>query len=198
IQKEILIKYSLEKEKYFFYPAQFWTHKNHYNLIISFIEFLKIHPNYKLVFTGSDKGNLNYLKNIINENDMENKVLILGFVEKDALYSLYKNASALIMPTFLGPTNMPLIEALELECPVLCSDFEGHREILENCALYFNPANTDEIYEKMIDIINPDFRQKMKILLEKRIENNLFTIDNAIKAIENNLLEIISIRNCWE
>jgi glycosyltransferase involved in cell wall biosynthesis len=40
---------------------------------------------------------------------------------------------------------MPLLEALDFNCPVLCSDIETHREILEDAALYFYPLVPEEI-----------------------------------------------------
>ena len=49
------------------------------------------------------------------------------------------------MPTLLGPTNMPLLEAACLDCPVICSDLEGHREMLGDYALYFNPYSPEDI-----------------------------------------------------
>jgi hypothetical protein len=43
---------------------------------------------------------------------------------------------------------MPLLEALDFNYPVLCSDIERHREILEDAALYFYPLVLEEINKK--------------------------------------------------
>ena len=54
--------------KYFIYPAQFWEHKNHI-YIVKAIEYLK-HLNqldFKMIFTGDDKGNLSNIKNLIKK-----------------------------------------------------------------------------------------------------------------------------------
>lgn len=69
------------------------------------------------------------------------------------VFALYKSAAALIMASHFGPTNMPPIEAMELGCPVICSDLGGHREILDNGALYFNSYDYFSIYNAMEDII---------------------------------------------
>ena len=62
------------KEKYLFYPAQFWEHKNHINLIKAFKDVLKKNKNISLVFCGQKKiitmmfiilfSHINYKKNI--------------------------------------------------------------------------------------------------------------------------------------
>ena len=49
------------------YPAQFWAHKNHYNLVLAFKGVLEKYPNLKLIFTGSDQGNKTYIREKINE-----------------------------------------------------------------------------------------------------------------------------------
>ena len=37
------------------------------------------------------------------------------------------------MPTFFGPTNIPVLEAWALGCPVLTSDIRGIREQVRRC-----------------------------------------------------------------
>lgn len=136
---------------FFFYPAQFWAHKNHYNLIKAFTIVKQKFPDFKLVFTGSDKGNLDYIVSIIRDAELSNDIVYLGFVTNEVLYTLYKKATALVMPTLLGPTNMPLLEAQALGCRVLCSDLVGHRELMGESCMYFNPLSPEDIAEKMIE-----------------------------------------------
>jgi glycosyltransferase involved in cell wall biosynthesis len=147
-----LEKFKLIHNNFFIYPAQFWSHKNHYNLILAFKKYLNIHPNTHLVFTGSDKGNLEYIKEICNELHLNSDIKFLGFVSDLELNILYKNAISLVFPSLLGPTNMPIIEALELNCKVICSDFEGHRSLANKNALYFDPLNPEDIFSKMLEI----------------------------------------------
>ena len=60
------------------------------------------------------------------------------------------------MPTFLGPTNMPLLEANQLGCSVLCSHIKGHIELMADKAIYFDPYNFNELAENMNELIeNP-------------------------------------------
>ena len=153
-QQLILDKWKLSKRQFYFYPAQFWAHKNHYGLIMAFKIILEKHPNFKLVLSGSDKGNLDYIKEVIENNHLENNVVFTGFVSEEEIYTFYKNTIALVMPTYLGPTNMPLLEAYYLGCPVLCSNLIGHQEQMGNKAIYFDANNTNDIAIKMTYVIN--------------------------------------------
>jgi glycosyltransferase involved in cell wall biosynthesis len=194
----ILADYHLEKEKFFIYPAQFWAHKNHYNLILAFEQLANKHKDIKLVLCGSDKGNLDHIKSIITELGLNNKVIITNFVSNEALSVFYTNAIALVMPTFLGPTNMPLIEAAQLKCPVLCSDFAGHREIMGDNALFFNPALPAEIENAMAQMItNKEKRNSMIESAYDHITRSKFNLDKSLVALNNLLLQVKSIRKTW-
>jgi glycosyltransferase involved in cell wall biosynthesis len=196
IQKIILNKYNIFNNKFFFYPAQFWAHKNHNGLLHAFSLFINENPDYKLVLTGFDQGNLNYIKSICRKLGLDNQVLFLGFVSNEEIYSLYKNATSLVMASYFGPTNMPPIEAMELGCPVICSDITGHHEILGDAAIYFQANNFESIYLAMINIIK--CRDSFKEKLEKRKRTSAFTIDNALKNINIYLKEVVAIRSNWE
>ena len=103
--------------------------------------------------SGADKGNLTYIKEVIKQNHLENNVVFTGFVSDEAIYTFYRNAIALVMPTYLGPTNMPLLEAYYLGCPVVCSNLAGHKEQMGDKAIYFDARNAEEIAYKMIAAI---------------------------------------------
>ena len=153
VQSDILKKWSLENGQFYFYPAQFWAHKNHYALVQAFAIVSQKNPNVKLVLSGSDKGNKKYIEELVSQLNLSEKVLFVGFISDEEVFALYKNAIALVMPTLLGPTNMPLLEAHALGCPVLCSNLSGHQRQMGDKATYFNPIDPSDIAEKMCGTI---------------------------------------------
>lgn len=189
----IALKPDILRDDLFFihYPAQFWSHKNHYNLLLAFKIVSSYFPSLKLIFSGSDKGNKEYILELIEELKLSNAVLDLGFVKNEELKWIYQNSQGLVMPTFLGPTNMPLLEAAELGCFVACSNLKGHKEQLGEYAYYFDPLNPKEIAEKIIVMI--ENKQKG----ESRIYNSNFNITNALHQIDIAFSEIKSVRFCW-
>ncbi len=194
-QNQILSSYNLTSKQYFYYPAQFWAHKNHYTLLHSFASFIQTHPHYKLIFTGSDQGNQEYIESTCHNLGIAKKVIIGGFVKEEIVSTLYRNATALVMPTILGPTNMPLLEAMQVGCPVICSDLPGHREELAESAIYVNPLNPAEILSAMEEMV---IHQKEYIQrIQSRKKSCQFTLDNALQSLNNHLLEAIHLRSCW-
>lgn len=182
--EQILRKEGVNKP-FFFYPAQFWAHKNHYHLVRAFSIVQSRYPEVRLVLTGSDKGNLDYIMYVIHQNRLSEHVSYLGFVDNKTLYALYKKAVALVMPTLLGPTNMPLLEARALNCPVLCSDLIGHRELMGEDAVYFDPLSPEDISEKMINCLKHSESQTKR----------QFT--PSISILEESFLEILPIRRMF-
>jgi glycosyltransferase involved in cell wall biosynthesis len=171
------------------YPAQFWAHKNHYNLLLAFKHVLRNYPNLKLILTGSDKGNKSYIEKMISENDLTGSIIDLGFISIEELKWLYLHSLGLIMPTCLGPTNMPPLEALALGCPVAVSDIPGHHEQLGENAIYFNPFKIDEISAAIEKLICT--RSELNKILFNTVQSNMVILDQYFA-------ELIPIRCSWE
>lgn len=185
MQMRILQKYGITKNLYFYYPAQLWSHKNHINLLNAFKLFIQCHENFKLVLSGSNKGNLSAILSFIKKNNLTEKVVLTGFVPLEEVYTFYKNTASLVFPTFLGPTNMPLMEAKKLGVKVICSNLPGHIEQLKDYALYFEPNNYEDIFHKMLNIL---VYKLPEITIDK---------DETCRKLNDNLLEISKYRNSF-
>jgi glycosyltransferase involved in cell wall biosynthesis len=183
------------KQDYIFYPSQLWAHKNH----IYILEALKIYnSNNKamyFLFSGSDKGNLEYIKKVAKELGIEKNILYLDFVNQNELISLYKNALALVMPTYALPTNIPPLEALYLECPIIYSKSDVNNELFFKDSLWEVDLNNPEDLSKTIAEIknnkNDITTEKVKLgkSLLKMLDNN-FEKDILNKIFNNFLSKI--------
>lgn len=193
-------KHGVTKGEYFLYPAQFWAHKNHYHLVHAFAVFLQRHSNkqFKLVLTGSDKGNAAYIKSIVQQLGIEANVVFAGFVQDEFLNALYKHAAALVMPTFLGPTNMPLLEAARCGCAVVCTDFGGHREMLGDAAIYIDPLSAESITQAMQQVVSTEVSKALKQKIQQLNTSSLFNLKNTLRALNQGFVTAQSIRSCWE
>ena len=78
-------------KKYFFYPAQFWEHKNHIR-ILEAIKILKERDiNVNFVFCGKDKGNLKNIKIKISKLKIIDHVKIFNFLSNEEIKIKYFN-----------------------------------------------------------------------------------------------------------
>ncbi|HTE33382.1 MAG TPA: glycosyltransferase family 1 protein [Chryseolinea sp.] len=199
-QRDHLANFKLSALSYFFYPAQFWAHKNHYNLIIAFKKLRDSNPSrdIKLVFTGSDKGNKAYIRSVISHLNLERDVLIFGFVSNEEIHTLYKNAIALVMPTFLGPTNMPVLEAQTLQTAVICSDLSGHRETCQDGAIYADPREPQQWTDAMQGLLIDESRLELIEKAKAVRATTKFDIGHAMARLEAIFLKFIPIRKTFQ
>ncbi len=142
-------KITKKENNYFFYPANFWEHKNHINLIKGFNKFLKFNENFKLILSGAKKENYNKVISFISELNLQKKITIVGHVELNKLISLYDNCNSVVYPSFSGPENLPPLEALARKKKIINSIYPGAQEQLKNFVVYFNPYSPNKIAEAM-------------------------------------------------
>lgn len=197
-QEEVILKkYSLNGKKYFFYPANYWILKNHYTLLKAFAS-LEEFKEVRLVLVGADKGNEKYIVRVINELLLADRVSKLGFVSNVEMKVLYQNALALVMPTYLGPTNMPILEAMALNCPVICSDFAGHREFGGEYLSYVDPADENGIADLMRRHITDDeFYRTRAMKANELYRNGRNNIECAVNETVTALLKVCHVRKSW-
>jgi glycosyltransferase involved in cell wall biosynthesis len=136
-------------EKYFFYPAQFWEHKNHKRLIQAAALLKDTYPDIQLVFVGSRKNAYVSVRGLVDQLGLAGNVHFLGYVPEAHMPGLYRRARALVMPTFFGPTNIPPREAIALGCPVAVSNIDGMQEQMGDAALFFDPTSVPEMAQVM-------------------------------------------------
>jgi glycosyltransferase involved in cell wall biosynthesis len=85
---------------------------------------------------------------------LEGEILYLGYVPNEDMSGLYAGAAALVMPTFFGPTNIPVLEAWAFGCPVLTSDIRGIREQAGNAAVLVDPRSVEAIADGIYQLWN--------------------------------------------
>ncbi|QQO36563.1 glycosyltransferase [Bradyrhizobium diazoefficiens] len=114
----VLAKYRIEPG-YLFYPAQFWPHKNHITLLAALALLRERGVTERLVLCGSNRSGRDKIDLAIRTYGLSDQISIIGFVESAELGALYRGASALVMPTYFGPTNLPPLEAWAVGTPVI-------------------------------------------------------------------------------
>lgn len=167
-QKE---EYIAVPDKYVFYPAQFWKHKNHMNLVKAVKIAKETINDIHLVLVGSEKNNCFNVRKYIAENGLERNVTILGFVSNGNITYLYKHAAGLVMPSYFGPTNIPPLEAMALGCPVAVSDKYAMQEQVGEAGLLFDPDKPEEIADCIKRLwLDENLREEMRCLGYKRVK----------------------------
>jgi glycosyltransferase involved in cell wall biosynthesis len=193
---EIKDKYGVSGA-FLLYPAQFWPHKNHVNLLRAF-RLLRDQGglDVNLVLTGSDKGNLEHVKKEIAEASLSDRVFVLGFIPREDLTALYLTSTALVFPSYFGPDNFPPLEAFALGCPVVAANVPGALEQIGEGALLFDPSNPSDIAAKIESLCRtPSLREQ---LIGKGLEIAKCRNPQAyIRTLCSFLDRFETMRRCW-
>ena len=194
--REVLTKYSIPGD-YLFYPSQLWPHKNHAGLLRAVYLLRKLHNIVMpVVLVGSDKANLDYIMQLVDELELTGQVFYLGFVPDADLPALYQQAFALVMPTFFGPTNIPVLEAFALECPVITSDIRGVREQVGDAALLVDPRDAADICDRICQLYrDPVLRETLVQRGKQRIA--AWTPQDYAEGLLAILADFEPVRRCW-
>ncbi len=139
-------------ERYLFYPAQIWPHKNHARLVRALALLKQQGLEAPLVCCGSApdavrQQALAEVKHLVEQLGLERQVRFLGYVPERDMSGLFAAAAALVFPTFFGPTNIPPLEAWSLGCPVITSDIRGVREQMGDAAILVDPRSVEAMAE---------------------------------------------------
>jgi glycosyltransferase involved in cell wall biosynthesis len=183
--------------RFVLYPAQFWPHKNHVNLILA-LKMLREQRglDLALVLPGSDKGNLSFVKEFCRQNATEEHVHFPGFVSTDELIALYREAELLAFVSYFGPDNIPPLEAFALGCPVVCSSVDGAAEQYGNAAVLVEESNPAAIADAIESIIT-DRALKDRLVASGRIRAKQRTsVDYAAEMVRL-FDEFARVRRNW-
>ncbi|MCX6082392.1 MAG: glycosyltransferase family 1 protein [Chloroflexi bacterium] len=135
----ILIKHALTRHSYLLSVASQSVHKNFgrvlqaADLIEADLEFAAAGGSYQQIFQKTE------------ESAEHPNVRLLGYVSDAELKALYENALGFIFPSIYEGFGLPVLEAMNCGCPVLCSNAASLPEVGGEAVLYFNPLSVDEM-----------------------------------------------------
>jgi glycosyltransferase involved in cell wall biosynthesis len=182
---------------FLFYPAQFWAHKNHVNLLLALKQLRDEGLVIPLVLVGSDYGNETYIRKTIADLGLGSQVKVLGFVDNSTLIALYQNALALTYLSFFGPENLPPLEAFALGCPVIAAQVDGAKEQFGDAAVLVDPANVDEI-AAAIRKVHKDKKLRAGLIAKGNKRAKRWTAKDFVQGVFEILDGFEPIRRTWK
>ena len=97
--------------------------------------------------------------------------------------SLYTNAVATIYPSLCGPTNIPPLESVSLNIPLVCSNAYSMKKQMGNSAIYFNPNDYNNISKKINLILN-NKKLRKKLISNGRKKIASYNINHFSRLLE--------------
>jgi glycosyltransferase involved in cell wall biosynthesis len=139
-------------QPYLLYVGNRWGYKNFDGLLRAYASSSWLRSNLRIVCFGGGRLEANELSLI------KTLGLTLQQVEQvsgsdDQLAACYKNAAAFVYPSLYEGFGIPPMEAMSLNCPVICSDASSIPEVVGDAAEYFDPKSIDSITVAIVGVL---------------------------------------------
>lgn len=128
-----------------FYAAGRLSHEKGYETLIKafHIACLK-YDNIKLIIAGEGPER-HLLEHLISQLNLSDKIKLIGYISNP--YPLFKKANAFILSSKYEGQGIVVLEALTLDCPVISTNIDGPREIINEYGGILIEHSINGIYE---------------------------------------------------
>lgn len=163
--------------KYLLHVGVFEKRKN---LIVLIEAFAKLHlnfPDLKLVLGGhfspkNDMDDSTLVLKAIQKHQLEQDVLLPGYLPDHLLSAYYKNAYAYIFPSVNEGFGLPVLEAFQHRIPVLIANNTCLPEVGGNATISFDPYSSEDLYQKITLLLeNPELRNQLILKGTQRLQH---------------------------
>jgi len=138
-------KYHLP-DRFLFYPAYSWPHKNHKRLLDA-LALLRDRQGLRVpvVFSGGQNEFFGELRRYVRKHQLDDQVRFVGFVSPQELVGLYNLCTGMVFPSLFEGWGLPVLEAFTCGVPVACSNVTALPEVAGDAALMFDPHDVEQI-----------------------------------------------------
>jgi len=130
----------------FLYVSDFFEYKHHKNLIKAFSILLKKGYNIQLDLVGRIDESL------IDNRDICHGINLVGSKNHNEVLNFYRKADIFIFPSTCENLPIALLEAMSFGLPIISSNKEPMKSILNSKNIFFDSLNVDDMTEKIESI----------------------------------------------
>lgn len=148
---------------YILFVGQRGEYKNFKNFIIAYKNSKKLSEDFDLVCFGGNDFTLEEI-NFFKELNILKKIKKINGTDQELNFA-YKNARCFVFPSLYEGFGLPILEAMNMDCPVICSNTSSFPEVANNAAVMFDPKNIENIIFEIENLVYND--QKILDLINK-------------------------------
>ena len=180
--KKIKEKFNLKKDEYILFLARIVPEKGLHYLLEA---FKMINTQKKLVIAGGSSHSDAYYDQIKRRAQLDNRIIMTGFVSGTILEELYSNAYLYVLPSDVEGMPIGLLEAMSYGNCCLLSNIHELTEILDYDDIIFEKGNIDDLKNKLESLLfNKKIVEKYRVISKEKVKeydwNNV--VDRTLKV----------------
>lgn len=138
-----------EGESFYLVVGTITPRKNTLGIIKAF-QSVRDQVDGKLVFAGGFAYKSDEVYTYIREHDLEDRVVLGGYLSDEELAYCYEEARMLLYCSFYEGFGLPPLEAMQADTPVIASNISSIPEVVGEAALLINPHKIEQIAEAIV------------------------------------------------
>ncbi len=150
--------------------------KGYKNLLVSYANIKDDFRDWKIELCGN--GNFKEIENLVFDLDIQDNVIIRGWVSGKEKYDILEKASIFCLPSYSEGLPVSVLEALSFKCVILTTPVGGITDYFKSgkdCVLV-NPDKVDELTQALKKLMSD------KIFRDRLVENSVKIYENYFKA----------------
>ncbi|MDU4761622.1 MAG: glycosyltransferase family 4 protein [Clostridium perfringens] len=156
----------------FLFLGRLGKRKGAYDVITAIHRLHKNYPDVKVYMAGD--GEVEQIRNLIKQNNLDNNIKVLGWINFEEKIELFKKISTVLLPSYNEGLPMTLLEGMAAGKVIISTNVGGIPELVEQekNGLIITPGDIDALCKAMEQVI-----EDKKFIQECSI-NNIDKINN--------------------
>lgn len=178
--------------EYFVYVGSILPRKNIPTLVKAFALFKKESgSSMKLVLAGRNYWGMHQLYECIKQEGIENEVILTNRLNDQDLALVLGAAKAMTFVPYYEGFGIPLVEAMEAEVPVICSNTTSLPEVAGDACLLVDPLNIVAIKNEMLRL-DKDENLRKELIEKGKIQKQKFSWDKSADLLWESIQKTIN------
>ena len=138
--------------------------KNIERLLSAFAHLTReVLPDYQLVVAGQKGWLFDGIFRTVEQLHLEDRVIFTGYISAEEKSTLYRHAALFAFPSLYEGFGIPILEAMSVGAPVLCSNTSSMPEVAGDAAVLVDPLDVEDIADGMYRLLTDDALRAEKI-----------------------------------
>ncbi|MEM7584808.1 MAG: glycosyltransferase family 1 protein [Acidobacteriota bacterium] len=136
-------------------------HKNLDNVVKAYAKAVERHDFPHTLVCVGDRGGVEFkIRQRAAQLGIEDRIVLLGHVDQEALPAIYQGATVFLYPTLYEGFGLPVIEAMASGVAVITSNTSALKEIAAGYAELVNPLDLDGMSRAIVRLVSDDDHRK--------------------------------------
>jgi glycosyltransferase involved in cell wall biosynthesis len=189
--EELRARYNLGTKPYLLCVGTVQPRKNYQMLIRAFYEVAQQFPH-NLIIAGGKGWLYDQILAEIEEQDLNDRVRFIGFVDEHHLPALYSEASLFLFPSVYEGFGLPLLEAMACGVSVVSSNASSLPEVVGDAGMILPPNDTARWTETMIKLLG-DSKPRTALIAKGFLQARKFSWNEAAQKLQQIYRHLLKI-----